>query len=56
MAGVVMPVTWTKRWGLGRVWYTSLGHVASVFDTAEALTMVTRGLIWAAQGASAHRD
>ncbi|MEY4406649.1 MAG: hypothetical protein RL345_1115 [Chloroflexota bacterium] len=55
MAGVVMPVTWTKRWGLGRVWYTSLGHVASVFDTAEALTMVTRGLIWAAQGASAHR-
>jgi type 1 glutamine amidotransferase len=49
-AGVVMPVTWTKRYGRGRVFYTSLGHRAKVFDIPEALTMLRRGLVWAAQG------
>ncbi|MBI3970240.1 MAG: ThuA domain-containing protein [Chloroflexi bacterium] len=46
----VMPVTWTKRYGKGRVFYTSLGHVAKVFDVPEALAMVRRGLLWAAEG------
>jgi len=46
----VMPVTWTKRYGKGRVFYTSLGHVAPVFEIPEALTMLRRGLVWAAQG------
>lgn len=54
--GVVMPVTWTKRYGKGRVFYTSLGHVAQVFDIAEALTMVRRGLRWAAEGRQAARE
>lgn len=49
--GVVMPVTWTKRWGQGRVFYTSLGHVASVFDVPEVLPMLVRGLLWAGEGA-----
>jgi type 1 glutamine amidotransferase len=49
-AGVVMPVTWTKRWGRGRVFYSSLGHVAGVLQIPEALTMVRRGLLWAAAG------
>jgi len=48
---VVMPVTWTKMYGQGRVFYCSLGHVAQVFDQApEILTMVTRGMLWAAEG------
>jgi type 1 glutamine amidotransferase len=47
---VVMPVTWTKRYGRGRVFYTSLGHVARAFEVPEALTMLRRGLLWAAQG------
>jgi type 1 glutamine amidotransferase len=47
---VVMPVTWTKRYGKGRVFYASLGHVAKVFEVPEALTMLRRGLMWAAQG------
>lgn len=50
--GAVMPVTWTKRYGKGRVFYCSLGHVAKVFDIPEARTMVRRGLIWAAEGKS----
>jgi hypothetical protein len=46
---VVMPVTWTKHYGKGRVFYCSLGHVAKVFDIPEALTMTVRGLLWAAE-------
>lgn len=48
---VTMPVAWTKMWGQGRVFYCSLGHVAQVFDQApQILEMVTRGMIWAAEG------
>ena len=46
---VVMPVTWTKHYGKGRVFYCSLGHVAKVFDIPEVLTMTVRGLLWAAE-------
>lgn len=46
---VVMPVTWTRRYGRGRVFYTSLGHVARVFELPEALTMLRRGMLWAAR-------
>jgi len=46
--GVVMPVTWTRRYGKGRVFYCSLGHVNADFDVPEAQEMVRRGLLWAA--------
>jgi len=49
--GVVdMPVVWTKRWGLGRVFYNSLGHNARTFDIPEALELMRRGFLWAAAG------
>jgi type 1 glutamine amidotransferase len=48
--GVRMPVTWIKRFGKGRVFYTSLGHKARVFDIPEVSTMLCRGLLWAAEG------
>jgi uncharacterized protein len=47
---VMMPVTWTKRWGHGRVFYTSLGHHNDIFDNSSALEMMRRGLLWAAEG------
>lgn len=48
---VDMPVTWTKFWGLGRVFYTSLGHHDDVFDKSpNAAIMMERGMVWAAQG------
>jgi len=47
---VVMPVAWTKMYGQGRVFYCSLGHSASVVRQPEVLTLVTRGMIWAAEG------
>lgn len=47
--GVVMPVVWKKHYGRGRVFYTSLGHVAADFDVPEARQIVERGLLWAAR-------
>jgi uncharacterized protein len=45
---VDMPVVWTKFYGEGRVFYTSLGHVAAVVEQPEVLRLLTRGLLWAA--------
>jgi len=36
-------------YGQGRVFYTSLGHVAKDFDVPEAREIVKRGLLWAAR-------
>ena len=47
--GVVMPVVWKRRYGQGRVFYSSLGHVASEFDVPEMRTILKRGLLWAAR-------
>lgn len=47
---VDVPVLWTKRWGHGRVFYSSLGHHADVFDIPEALETMKRGFLWAAEG------
>jgi type 1 glutamine amidotransferase len=49
IAGCVMPVVWKRAWGQGRVFYTSLGHVASDFEVPEARTIVERGLLWASR-------
>lgn len=45
--GTIMPVVWKRRWGAGKVSYTSLGHVAKDFDVPEARTIVQRGMLWA---------
>lgn len=47
--GSVVPVVWKKNWGLGRVFYSSLGHVVSDFDVPEALTIMQRGMLWASR-------
>jgi type 1 glutamine amidotransferase len=49
IAGATMPVAWKKVYGEGRVFYTSLGHVARDFDVPEALTIVQRGIRWASE-------
>jgi len=45
---MTMPVAWTKRWGWGRVFYTSLGHHDDVFNIPQAGEIFRRGLLWAA--------
>ncbi len=47
--GCVMPVVWKRMWGAGRVFYSSLGHVAKDFDVPEAREIQTRGFLWAAR-------
>lgn len=47
--GVVMPVVWKRRHGQGRVFYSSLGHVAKEFEVPEMRTILRRGMLWAAR-------
>lgn len=49
IGGCVMPVVWKRRYGEGRVFYTSLGHVAADFEVPEAREIVQRGMLWAAR-------
>ena len=49
VAGTVMPVVWKRAFGAGRVFYSSLGHVASDFEVEEARTIQQRGMLWAAR-------
>lgn len=48
VAGTVMPVAWTRRWGEGRVFYSSLGHAPAELDVPEARELLRRGMLWAA--------
>lgn len=47
--GCVMPVAWKRMWGKGRVFYSSLGHVAKDFEVPEALEIQKRGMLWASR-------
>lgn len=47
-SGCVMPAVWTRAWGKGRVFYTSLGHTYKDFEVPQALEITKRGLLWAA--------
>ena len=47
--GCVMPVVWRRKYGEGRVFYNSLGHVAADFDVPECREITKRGLLWASR-------
>ena len=47
--GVRMPVAWKRMHGRGKVFYSSLGHLASEFAVYEMATLFRRGILWAAQ-------
>jgi len=47
--GVTMPVVWKRKYGEGRVFYSSLGHVSSEFQVPEMRTILRRGMNWAAR-------
>ncbi len=49
IAGVTMPVVWKRRHGTGRVFYSSLGHVAAEFDVPQMREIFRRGMLWAAR-------
>jgi type 1 glutamine amidotransferase len=47
--GTIMPVVWKRMWGAGKVFYSSLGHVAKDFEVPEARVIVERGMLWASK-------
>jgi type 1 glutamine amidotransferase len=47
--GAVVPVVWKKQYGQGRVFYSSLGHVASDFNVPQVLEITKRGIRWASE-------
>lgn len=47
--GTIMPAVWKRIYGKGRIFYSSLGHVAKDFDVSEVLEIVKRGILWAAR-------
>ena len=42
-----MPVVWKRTHGIGRVFYSALGHIAEEFQVPEMATLFTRGMLWA---------
>jgi len=48
----VMPVAWTRHWGAGRVFYSSLGHEPADLEVPEARELLHRGMAWAARAAA----
>ena len=49
LKGAVMPVVWKRRHGLGRVFYSALGHEPAEFTVPQMKTILERGLAWAAR-------
>ena len=44
-----MPAVWKRMFGEGRVFYSSLGHVAKDFDGYECREIMKRGMLWASR-------
>ncbi|GAA1138314.1 hypothetical protein F4556_005345 [Kitasatospora gansuensis] len=49
LAGTVMPVTWTRRWGAGRVFVTTIGHTPADLAVPEVELMLRQGMAWASR-------
>jgi len=47
--GVTMPVVWKRKYGEGRVFYSSLGHVSAEFQVPQMRSILRRGMNWAAR-------
>ncbi|MEV1023210.1 ThuA domain-containing protein [Streptomyces sp. NPDC050264] len=45
----VMPAVWTRIWGAGRVFVSTIGHKPDDFDVPEVRTLTERGLLWASR-------
>lgn len=46
--GKTRPVAWTKRYGTGKVFYTTLGHGPDAYKTPMFLKLMTNAFAWAA--------
>jgi type 1 glutamine amidotransferase len=46
---VRIPAVWTRRWGSGRVFVSTVGHRLADLEVPEIRTLTERGLRWAAR-------
>jgi type 1 glutamine amidotransferase len=46
---LVVPAVWTRRWGAGRVFVSTIGHKLEDLDQPEVRTLTERGLLWASR-------
>jgi type 1 glutamine amidotransferase len=44
-----MPVIWTRKWGQGRIFYSSVGHNCVNLQVEPVTTLMIRGFQWAAR-------
>ncbi len=47
LQGTVVPVTWTRHWGAGRVFVTTLGHSIADLEVPQTHAMIRKGMTWA---------
>jgi type 1 glutamine amidotransferase len=52
---VTLPAVWTRRWGAGRVFVSTVGHKLDDLTVPEIRTITERGLLWAARRPPARR-
>jgi hypothetical protein len=45
---VTVPAVWTRQWGVGRVFVSTIGHRVADLDLPPVRTITERGLRWAA--------
>lgn len=48
-ADLVVPAVWTRLWGAGRVFVSTIGHKLEDLDVPEVRTLTERGLLWASR-------
>ncbi|WP_270888812.1 ThuA domain-containing protein [Pedococcus sp. 5OH_020] len=46
---MVFPTVWTRQWGLGRVFVSTIGHSPTDLDVPQVRTLTERGLLWASR-------
>jgi type 1 glutamine amidotransferase len=46
---VTLPAVWTRRWGAGRVFVSTVGHKLDDLAVPEIRAITERGLLWAAR-------
>ncbi|GAA1231430.1 ThuA domain-containing protein [Kitasatospora nipponensis] len=46
LAGTLVPVTWTRAWGAGRVFVTTIGHTLADLAVPEVDAMIRQGMAW----------
>lgn len=44
-----MPVAWTRRWGSGKIFATTIGHTVDVLKVPAVHALIERGMVWAAR-------